>query len=71
VIERAGLAWGLDAEGEFHGQYRPTGHSGVRVRSAPMETGLIAYAQLWYAGGAFDHSRWMCKQLVRAPARRL
>jgi hypothetical protein len=36
-----------------------------------METGLIVYAQLWYAGGAFDHSRWMCKQLVRAPARKL
>jgi hypothetical protein len=31
IIERAGPAWGLDAEGEVIGQYRPTGQPGVRT----------------------------------------
>jgi hypothetical protein len=31
IIERAGPAWGLDAEGEVVGQYRPTGQPGVRT----------------------------------------
>jgi hypothetical protein len=63
VIERAGPAWGLDAEGEQYGQYRPTGHPGVRVHIMAFVHVLICW-QLWYGGGGFDFSRWGSKPLV-------
>jgi hypothetical protein len=63
VIERAGPTWGLDAEGEQHGQYRPTGQPGVSADFTASVAFLII-RQLWYGGGGFDFSRWGSKTMV-------
>lgn len=51
TIQRAGLLWGLDEEGELRNVYRPTGHPAVSVLVLPRykhETHFGLALVLWW-----------------------
>ena len=65
VIDRVSEGWGLDAEGEIKGCYRPIGHPAVSCSDLSTGTAANSAQQLWYAIGDFFNCRFMSKQLVR------
>ena len=48
VIDRTSEVWGLDAEGELSGAYRPSGHPGVSTPASYMQH----YSQNSFSSGS-------------------
>ena len=66
VINRTEEVWGLDAEGESRGCYRPSGQPGVSNACGDYNLSRTqpCIFQLWFGAGDFWESRFCSKMLV-------